>query len=534
MDDSAYTTPASRAVAAGKGLAATNDNLAVTEEKVSRATRVREDSMDRLLGKLDPTIRAQQRYAQVQEQIERLQLEGVGTLAQHTQALALAEQKFLSTGTAAGGLESRFLSLSRVTRTLTLGFAIMQSIRFAENVVQNFDSIADKARSLGMAVDTDVVEKMRIARTAWEEEWVRMQVATANAVAPIIGDLAKLDAQIGKPMFFNAKNTLGVDPNAKSNVVPYVSNLDFAGTQAMRQKIWDENKKAADDIANFNQAQAEQQRAINNENAADTAARQEKVVADHKADNDAIAISDQDLAEQQRQIDNENFAAREAMRQRIMAEHKADADATVAFEQQKTAWVLRLDEQVQHRVVENIASIGDYMDQAGGKFGLAVENMIADISKLTVKLELTKLLEESIGSSSGGGGFSGILGLIGSALGIGGGDRFQGTIGGIDEIGAPPVTITAGAFASGGYIPPGQWGLTGESGEEYVYGGRTGATVVPNSDSGGGSVVNIIVNGARGNAEIRDMVAQGIVAAAPSLSANAVAAVRQAGRRGQF
>lgn len=37
----------------------------------------------------------------------------------------------------------------------------------------------------------------------------------------------------------------------------------------------------------------------------------------------------------------------------------------------------------------------------------------------------------------------------------------------------------AGGFATGGYIPPGQWGITGEAGPEIIRGGRSGVTVTP-------------------------------------------------------
>ena len=47
-----------------------------------------------------------------------------------------------------------------------------------------------------------------------------------------------------------------------------------------------------------------------------------------------------------------------------------------------------------------------------------------------------------------------------------------------------------GGFAAGGYIPPGKWGMTGERGPEPVFGGRTGATVVPN----GPTVINKVTN----------------------------------------
>lgn len=43
----------------------------------------------------------------------------------------------------------------------------------------------------------------------------------------------------------------------------------------------------------------------------------------------------------------------------------------------------------------------------------------------------------------------------------------------------------AGAFAEGGYIPPGQWGITGEAGPEIVSGGRAGVTVTPMGRAGG-------------------------------------------------
>lgn len=43
----------------------------------------------------------------------------------------------------------------------------------------------------------------------------------------------------------------------------------------------------------------------------------------------------------------------------------------------------------------------------------------------------------------------------------------------------------AGGFATGGFIPPGQWGITGEAGPEIVSGGRSGVTVTPMRDGGG-------------------------------------------------
>lgn len=64
-------------------------------------------------------------------------------------------------------------------------------------------------------------------------------------------------------------------------------------------------------------------------------------------------------------------------------------------------------------------------------------------------------------------------------------------------------------FASGGTLGAGKVGLVGERGPELI---RGPATITPNG-GGGAMTLNVIVNGARGNAEIRTMAAQGASAA---------------------
>lgn len=54
--------------------------------------------------------------------------------------------------------------------------------------------------------------------------------------------------------------------------------------------------------------------------------------------------------------------------------------------------------------------------------------------------------------------------------------------------------LFSGFFADGGFIPPGKWGIAGEAGPEPVFGGNTGATVIPNGGGGSGFTVNIINN----------------------------------------
>lgn len=58
-------------------------------------------------------------------------------------------------------------------------------------------------------------------------------------------------------------------------------------------------------------------------------------------------------------------------------------------------------------------------------------------------------------------------------------------------LGTAAASLFAGYFADGGYIPPGQWGMTGERGPEPVFGGRTGVTVQPNGAGSGGGGLSI-------------------------------------------
>lgn len=82
------------AAASVDGLAAAEGRLFVSEEKVNRATRTRADSMDRMLGRLDPRVRAEQQLAATLAQLNRFEEEGIGTVAQRGQAMAAATQRY--------------------------------------------------------------------------------------------------------------------------------------------------------------------------------------------------------------------------------------------------------------------------------------------------------------------------------------------------------------------------------------------------------------------------------------------------------
>ena len=493
-DDSAYTPAVQRAAEAGKALATANDSVSTSEERASTATRLRADSMDKLLARLDPGIRAQQQYETTISRINALQGAGIGSTDQYAQAMALAQQKFLDADNVITKFGNHFLELGRAARLFTLGYAIEEVIRFGRDVYQNFDAVEERARSLGIAVDTGLSNSIRESKGIWERSWTEMQLAVApvvEAVAHLVELATLLPRGVAAAVSDMGRATTGAQFMARDTTnpgivsaaaAPYVSNQDFAGTEALRQKRMQEQLADMAAQQQLDLQRANEQRAIDNANYAGTAELQQKILSEHQADNAAILESDKSLADQQLEIDNANFAATEAMRQKIMDENKAAADAIVNYQQQQEQWVRRFDDLVQHRIIEDIASIGDYMERARGKFGKAVEGMLLDITQLIVKLQITKALEASIGSGSG---FS-----LGSLLGLGGSASSIASGAGV----APDVLITgspagfggswlgslfSGWFADGGVIPPGKWGIAGENGPELIYGGAGGATVVP-------------------------------------------------------
>jgi hypothetical protein len=91
----------------------------------------------------------------------------------------------------------------------------------------------------------------------------------------------------------------------------------------------------------------------------------------------------------------------------------------------------------------------------------ALRAVLADIVKLILQMEVFSQLADQFGFIQGVSGSGGFLGQL---------------FGGM-----------SGGHASGGYIPPGQWGVVGEKGPELAFGGASGLNITPNSASGGGT-----------------------------------------------
>lgn len=79
------------------------DGLAVSEEKLTRATRASEQGFERLVGKIDPAARAQQKYQQVIEQVQRYEAAGIGSAQQRANVVSLATARYEQQIRALGG-----------------------------------------------------------------------------------------------------------------------------------------------------------------------------------------------------------------------------------------------------------------------------------------------------------------------------------------------------------------------------------------------------------------------------------------------
>lgn len=131
-------------------------------------------------------------------------------------------------------------------------------------------------------------------------------------------------------------------------------------------------------------------------------------------------------------------------------------------------------------VNEELQKTTDIASELGLSFSSAFEDAIVNGEKLSevlkgleqdiLRIITRKLVTEPLGNA--------ITGILQGAT-SGGGNFLS--------------SLFAGFFATGGYIPPGQWGIAGERGPEPVYGGRTGLTVQPSAQRGAPVTINVNV-----------------------------------------
>jgi hypothetical protein len=120
-DSSSYVKAATDAAAAGQKLAASNDNISVSSDKVTKATRSTEDGFARLQGRFDPAIRAQQQYQKVLDQVARYQEAGIGTTQQHAQVIASAAKQYDQISASSKGFQQALASVNGQIVALSAG-----------------------------------------------------------------------------------------------------------------------------------------------------------------------------------------------------------------------------------------------------------------------------------------------------------------------------------------------------------------------------------------------------------------------------
>ncbi len=172
----------------------------------------------------------------------------------------------------------------------------------------------------------------------------------------------------------------------------------------------------------------------------------------------------------------------------------------------------------------------------GSKFSDVLKGIEKDLLRILTRKLVTEPLAESISGAIKGGSGGGVLdaffgggtknreggaaggGILASLFGIGAKTAISALFGaaGSDVTNTAASEVFknfAGGFAKGGYIPPGQFGMTGENGVELVSGGRSGKTITPMGRSQT-FVYNAAPGGSRMSSQqqAQDFFRQGLVA----------------------
>lgn len=137
-------------------------------------------------------------------------------------------------------------------------------------------------------------------------------------------------------------------------------------------------------------------------------------------------------------------------------------------------------EQFAKRAAENIQdAFADFLfDPFEQGLDGMLKGFIDTVRKMIAEAQAARLAKELFGEMAGGEGEGILGGVLGSIFNGFGGAETVDSGGWFD-----------GWFAEGGFIAPGHFGVAGEEGAELVYGGRTGATVIPTDGNKGNTYV---------------------------------------------
>ncbi|MCX9146623.1 phage tail length tape measure family protein [Erythrobacter sp. WG] len=131
-------------------------------------------------------------------------------------------------------------------------------------------------------------------------------------------------------------------------------------------------------------------------------------------------------------------------------------------------------------------------ENLGQAFKRVADQIIADLLRIAIQQAVIRPLANALFGSEGGGGGGGLFGRILGGLGGAAAGSFGSSGGGVGQ-NAFKGGKFAGAFARGGTIPTGKFGIVGEEGPELAYAGPDGLGILSNSKtrallgSGGGA-----------------------------------------------
>lgn len=158
----------------------------------------------------------------------------------------------------------------------------------------------------------------------------------------------------------------------------------------------------------------------------------------------------------------------------------------------------QINEAIDGIQIDGLESLNDGLTRAfmgveslGDVFSRVADQIIADLLRIAIQQAIIRPLANVLFAGGGEGGGSG-GGLLGSLFGRG--------LFGSGGVGGPWSMSFAGAFATGGKIPTGQFGIVGEEGPELAFAGPGGLGILSNPESraliggaGGGTNVSISI-----------------------------------------
>lgn len=327
-------------------------------------------------------------------------------------------------------------------------------------------------------------ESMKILRLRKELEDVMEKTTSKQAKAKIADAIATLDQVDSERKLADVRvNTFKTSENLIKSYENRSTTLENENAQMEEQIKW---------IGKSENARREAKAAVDEQNAS-------QLEAILRSDLERDGIEKQN-AELQRLINNLRTAAKN--RRDLNAAEKED-------EMQR--FLKQLDEKDKDREKREVEGLRDSIVSAfknDKNLGKAIISSLQDtlekrafkiilepkLDKLAEGLNelinkfviyLNKVISNALdGSQSGGSGIGNFFGEL-----------FKGWFGG--SAGNIPTGYqgNGAVFADGGKLGAGKWGIAGEEGPEWIYGGNTGMTIVPmNKSSSSGNGSNVIVN----------------------------------------